>query len=88
MEALQIRNNTQVATITGFAELDSVGGFFNFQSNAALTAMPAFDALTTAGGIGITLNAALTALPSFSNFTTTQNLNIVSNPELTAIIRL
>ena len=72
-------------TITGFAELDSVGGFFNFQNNAALTAVPVFDALTTAGGIGISINTALTALPTFSKITSIVNFNILSNPELTAI---
>ena len=39
---LQITSNAHVETITGFGVLNNVGGFFNFQSNAALTAMPAF----------------------------------------------
>ena len=82
---LQILSNAQVETITGFAELDSVGGFFNFQNNAALTAVPVFDALTNAGGIGISINAALTAIPTFSKITTTQNVSITNNIGLTAI---
>ena len=72
-------------TITGFANWSSIGEGFNFQSNDALTAVPAFDALASVGGSLIQNNGALTAIPTFSTIKTTESISISRNGALTAI---
>ena len=78
-----------VRTITGFAELDSVGVDTDFiglgiQTNTSLTSIPPFDALKgTAGSINILDNAALTTLPAFAALTSiVVDLHIADNDKL------
>ena len=77
--ALIIQNQSVVQTITGFAELDSVGdGGLTIQANTSLRTLPPFDALEgIKGSITIQDNVALTTLSGFAALKTiTGDLNI------------
>ena len=88
---LQIENQTVVETISGFAELDSVGGTIQigrFSSvNQSLRTLSGFAALTRIGGaLSIQSNVALTTLPSFAALKTIgDNLSANDNDVLTTL---
>ena len=84
---LRIRSNTQVETITGFANLDSVGGALFISNHAVLTALPTFSSLTTIEEVTIQFNDALTAISGFDALTeiTRRELFITSNAKLETI---
>ena len=88
--ALTITSNEFVETITGFAELDSVGdnlwiGAF-FAGNPALTSIPTFSALTRIkGSLLIHNNASLTAVSGFEALQTIRDELFIDNAALETI---
>ena len=95
---IRIHDNEFVETISGFAELDSVGGDLDIgvftglvgspeASNAALTSIPTFSALKKVGrSLTCTSNILLTSIPSFSALESTgRGINIAFNTELKTI---
>ena len=93
---LFIVSNEFVQTISGFADLDSVGGNLSIGmltgplgspevSNAALTTIPTFSVLKKIGGLQCISNPLLTALPPFVALKSTGIISIGFNPKVTTI---
>ena len=91
---LNILENDFVQTISGFAELDSIGGSLNIGiastppvGNPVLTTLPSFSSLKEVGeDIGVVLNPKLVALPLFDALTSIGNdLNIDENVVLPTV---
>ena len=89
-----INQNAALGTISGFDVLESIGstqltfeGNIRIIENAALTALPTFDALTRIkSGLFIENNASLTTFPSFSKLTSVGRIVIQLNTKLETIM--
>ena len=83
---LFIQNQSVVATITGFAELDTIGGNLSINNNTSLTSIPPFSALKgVEGDIVIEDNAVLTTISGFGALTSVgNNISITGNATLSS----
>jgi len=82
LQSLYVRNNSSLATVSGFPSLESVSDNLEIRNNNALTSISGFGLLESIRYVYIYGNPLLDALSGFDSLSSVQDLSVYNNPLL------